>query len=676
MFHKKKFYKVIIHSFVLLIISFLVVFIVKSIDVKYDTVVDKNKFTENVSTAGINTQSYFKLSENDLSKAESILKKRNCATVEYNEMIKEQYPEFKNNLENLERDIQRLTQTYDRSGRSVITIPVVVHVVYNTPIQNISGAQVQTQIDVMNEDFRRLNSDTVNTPAPFKHLGADVELEFCLARRDPNNNPTLGITRTYTTVTSFSLNNAVKYTSTGGHDIWDRDKYLNIWVCNLGGILGYAQFPGGPPSTDGVVSHYLYTGTIGTASSPYHLGRTVTHEIGHWLNLWHIWGDDGGSCVGSDFVDDTPNQADETYGCPPFPQISCNNGPNGDMFMNYMDYSDDACFNIFTLGQSTRMNIVMDGIRVSLKTSNGCSNVSGVPLAEFTADSTNIIYGGSVNFSDLSAGIPTNWNWTFTGGSPSSSNVQNPTVAYSTPGSYSVKLIVSNTHGSDTLEKVNFIHVDGAPMAPVNLLEPPNISSVNTNSSDTSKLHFKWTSAGSDPSINYKWKIKKGGTSNEKVFTSNNSGADTVFTIRHSMLDSIAQDFGTTGDSVLCAWSVWSYNGVDSASSNIFIVILKRTNVGITQISSTIPDKFSLGNNYPNPFNPTTKIVFDLPKAVHTELKIYDVMGREVETLVNNNLQPGRYEYTWNAHTLSSGIYFYRIKAGKFIDNKRMVLIK
>jgi PKD repeat protein len=322
------------------------------------------------------------------------------------------------------------------------------------------------------------------------------------------------------------------------------------------------------------------------------------------------------------------------------------------------------------------MNIIIDGSRASLKTSNGCSNVSGVPLAEFGADSINIIFGGSVNFSDLSAGIPTTWNWTLTGGSPSSSNVQNPTVTYNTPGSYAVKLIVSNAHGSDTLEKTGYIRVNGAPMSVISLLEPPNITSVNTNPSDTSTIQFKWTSAGSDPSINYKWKIKKGGTSNEKIYLSNNSGVDTVFTIRYGLLDSIAQDFGTTGDSVICTWSAWSFNGVDSASSNIFIVILKRTNVGITQLSSTIPDKFKLENNYPNPFNPTTKIVFEIPKSVNVELRIYDAIGREIETLVNNKLQPGRYEYTWGAHTLSSGLYFYRLKANGFVQTKRMVLIK
>ncbi|MFM8488944.1 MAG: zinc metalloprotease, partial [Bacteroidota bacterium] len=177
-----------------------------------------------------------------------------------------------------------------------------------------------------------------------------------MAQQDPSGNPTNGIVRVQTTVNGFSTNDNVKFSSSGGSNIWNRDRYLNIWVCNLSsGLLGYAQFPGGPANTDGVVIDYQAFGTNGTAQAPFNLGRTATHEVGHWLNCYHIWGDDGTACTGTDQVSDTPNQADENYGCPVFPVISCNNGPNGDMFMNYMDYVDDGCMNMFSLGQSTRM---------------------------------------------------------------------------------------------------------------------------------------------------------------------------------------------------------------------------------------------------------------------------------------------------------------------------------
>lgn len=282
--------------------------------------------------------------------------------------------------------IEQLTQQWIKENpaglRAVITIPVVFHVVYNTTAENLSDEQLLSQLQVLNEDFRRLNPDAGSTRAAFQPVAADCEFEFCLAQRDPYGNPTNGIVRVYTTKTSFSANDDVKKSSKGGSDAWDRNSYLNIWVCDLsGGLLGYAQFPGGPAATDGIVIDYAYTGRGGTAQTPYHLGRTATHEVGHWLNCYHIWGDDGTSCSGSDQVSDTPNQADETYGCPlPAARISCSNGPDGDQYENYMDYTDDACMNMFTAGQKARMHALFSptGARVSLLSSLGCVPPDGI----------------------------------------------------------------------------------------------------------------------------------------------------------------------------------------------------------------------------------------------------------------------------------------------------------
>ena len=138
--------------------------------------------------------------------------------------------------------------------------------------------------------------------------------------------------------------------------------------------MGYSQFPGGPASTDGIVIAYQYFGNTGTAVAPFNKGRTTTHELGHWLNLYHIWGDDNGSCSGSDYVQDTPNQSNYNYSCPTFPHPSCSN--TSDMFMNYMDYTDDICMNIFTEGQKQRMLAVLNTSRASLKTSDKCQIVS------------------------------------------------------------------------------------------------------------------------------------------------------------------------------------------------------------------------------------------------------------------------------------------------------------
>ena len=170
----------------------------------------------------------------------------------------------------------------------------------------------------------------------------------------------------------------MKRSSTGGDDAWDASQYLNIWCCNLGGgLLGYAQFPGGAAATDGVVFLYSSIGSVAQPGtySPYNLGRTATHEVGHWLNLRHINGDTN---CGNDLVSDTPTQQALNFGCPAFPHVTCSNGPNGDMFNNYMDYGDDNCLNMFTAGQGTRMTAALNGPRVSIKTSPGCQDVTGI----------------------------------------------------------------------------------------------------------------------------------------------------------------------------------------------------------------------------------------------------------------------------------------------------------
>jgi len=261
--------------------------------------------------------------------------------------------------------MERHRRAHEARGKPYV-LPVVVHVVYRTASENISVAQVRSQIAVLDRDFRAANPDRANTPAPFAGLVADAQVEFRLATVDPKGNPTNGITRTKTTRTSFGSNDKVKRTSAGGINPWPTRKYLNIWVCSLGeGLLGYAQFPGGPPATDGVVILNTAFGTTGTATAPFNLGRTATHEVGHYLNLRHIWGDTE-DCSGGDLVADTPNAETANTGEPLFPHVSCMNGPNGDMFMNYMDYVDDPAMFMYSLGQVQRMHVTLDGPRRTL----------------------------------------------------------------------------------------------------------------------------------------------------------------------------------------------------------------------------------------------------------------------------------------------------------------------
>lgn len=257
-----------------------------------------------------------------------------------------------------------------RTSSSVLTIPVVVHVVYNTSAQNISDAQIQSQIDVLNQDFNKTNADTVNTPSVFKPYAASANIQFVLAKQDPNGNATSGITRTATSNTVFTTNSYVKFDTYGGKNAWNTTQYLNLWVCNLSGCAGYAAMPGASASVDGVVINYMCFGTTGALMSTTTKGRTATHEVAHWLGLAHIWGPSG-TC-GDDAMADTPTQEKANSGVPAFPHVSaCSPNSNGDMFMNYMDYSDDVARNMFTINQVNYMNATLSGYRSSLLTSLG-----------------------------------------------------------------------------------------------------------------------------------------------------------------------------------------------------------------------------------------------------------------------------------------------------------------
>lgn len=291
---------------------------------------------------------------------------RKCGTMEVHNRLLEQYPTFRKNLVEFENLVARRARSGAAARTALATIKMVVHVVYNTPDEQISSAQVSSEIDALNRDYSAGNADKSKIPAVWSGMSIDTKIRFALATIDPNGQPTNGITYTQTANTSFGQDDSVKSAATGGADPWPTDKYLNIWVCTLANdLLGYAQFPGGPAETDGVVILNRAFGTIGTSTAPFNLGRTGTHEVGHFLNLHHIWGDTS-NCEGTDFVDDTPNAQLPNYGKPVFPHITCSNGPSGDMFMNYMDYVDDDTMVLFTPGQSARMNAALDGPRNSL----------------------------------------------------------------------------------------------------------------------------------------------------------------------------------------------------------------------------------------------------------------------------------------------------------------------
>ena len=332
---------------------------------------------------------------------------RTCHTMDNLDRLIQANPRANEQMQKIETHTHKFEQQFNNKAVSgVVTIPVVVHVVYNGSSQNISDAQVASQIQVLNEDFRRLNTDKSNTPSTFSSIASDIEVEFCLASVDPNGNVSSGITRTSTSYSSFSGNDGVKSSSTGGKNAWATDQYLNLWVCNMSGsTLGYAQFPGsGSAATDGVVISYKYFGRNGSAQAPFNKGRTATHEVGHWLNLRHIWGD--GGCSYDDYVTDTPLAGNEHYGCPSWPQATCS---SNDMFMNYMDYVDDACMNLFSAGQKSRMRALFSagGHRESLLTSGGCGNTT-VGFCASTGQDASYEWIANVNIGSINNSTGTN----------------------------------------------------------------------------------------------------------------------------------------------------------------------------------------------------------------------------------------------------------------------------
>lgn len=435
--------------------------------------------------------------------AQSNPNKVKCGSDEYNKQLMQSDQSFKIN----QQEIERLTEDYisnigtNRVASAVVTIPVVFHIVYNTATQNITENVIKTQLDVLNEDYNNINFDRRAIRPNYRPLAGNMDIKFVMARQDPSGNPTNGITRTSTAKTFFcTSSNEAKFTATGGKDIWNRDKYLNIWVVpaissscasNLANILGYAQFPGGAANTDGVVIGYEFVGRP-SSGAPYNLGRTATHEVGHWLNLRHIWGDDSNGngtcttseCSGTDQVADTQNACEENYGNLSCYTKNCTTTSNdGEMFYNYMDYTNDAYMYGFTPGQCNR-SAALFGIstpsRALLLTSNGGANVASSPTTdagitavispaattvnnltttfdvevELTNFGTAALTSCDINYY-VNATTPTTFNWSGSLAAGSSINVVLPTPLTVNAGTHYFYASTSNPNGTTDGTTVN-----------------------------------------------------------------------------------------------------------------------------------------------------------------------------------------------------------------------------
>ena len=544
----------------------------------------------------------------------------------------------------IEEKIQKFSN--GKRGVPIINIPVVFHVVYKNNTENISEAQILSQLTILNEDFRRQNIDQINTPSDFASLSADTEINFCLAQRTPSNDTTNGITRTETSVNSFSLfDDRIFYDSLGGKNIWDSELYLNIYICDLTSVLGFAAFPSSNPEIDGVVIDFENFGNIGTATAPYHKGRTCTHEVGHWLNLMHIWGD---MLCGDDFVNDTPEQESSNYGCPAHPSPSCSN--NGDMFNNYMDYTNDACMNMFTIGQKTRMQATLATARQSVASSMACyipyedigitkinsiSNNSfcgnqlniDVELSNFSADEIN----SAVISYQLNNQTIVNYNWDGYLASGSSTNVMIGTEIVPT-GSYELLIYSSSPNGfhdlnfsNDTI-KVLFNVVEGNAYN-IGIFTDNYAEEVSWEITDQNNLQI---ASGNDLSNN----------SLNEFEVCLEFDSCYIFTIYDSYSDGICCDFGNGFFSI----NEDVFSGIYSDSYSINLCDLTNSSQKINKTTTIHPNP-SKGN-----------FVF-LSNNIICQLKVYDINGKVILSR-----KPLEKSFKIDLSILKSGFYTAHIK--------------
>lgn len=371
------------------------------------------------------------------------------------------------------QQLEEFTQNYTMGAERVHRIiPVVFHVIHNYGPENISKEQILDALRIINEDYQLQNEDQSEVISAFQGIVANIDIEFRLATIDPNGNCTEGITRTVSELTYSADNNVKELIS------WPRNKYLNIWIVdNISfGAGGYAYLPGSAPGAqnDGIVVINTQFGSIGTSNGSNFSARTLTHEIGHFLNLEHPWGGtnspgDAENCDIDDEVNDTPNTIGVAGQNCNLSQTTCGSLDN---VQNYMDYS--SCAIMFTEGQRQRMTAALNSSTAGRNNLWSSSNLAATgvdgtpqvctPIVDFHANTDENCANSDITFTDLSYNADVdpswNWNWSFPGGTPSTSNDQNPVISYSEPGTYAVTLTITNSAGSSSKTKTNYIHIN------------------------------------------------------------------------------------------------------------------------------------------------------------------------------------------------------------------------
>ncbi len=672
---------------------------------------------------------------------QEVMRQNWCGSVEAMEKHFLNHPELKQGFEAYQAQAnseQNLPQ--QRTAAATYTIPVVFHVLHQYGVENISDAQINDQMAIFNRDFNRQNADTTVVIPPFKNLIGDVHFAFQLAKKDPNGNCTSGINRYYDANTASWTGQASDYLYT-----WDSRKYLNIYVVRsiASGAAGYAYYPGSLSLSDDMDAILIlsnYVGSIGTSSVG--KSRALTHEVGHWFNLQHVWGNTNnpGVACGNDQVSDTPITKGFTS-CPT--QATSDNCTAGiyENYQNYMDYS--YCSVMFTPGQATRMtNAINNGVvgRNNLSSASNL-NATGIspvancaPKADFTSNKQVVCVNQSVNYSDISnISAPTSWNWTFPGGSPSTSSVQNPTVTYNAPGTYSVLLTASNANGSTSETKVNYITVVNTPQTaslqegfetgaiPNTTWSVRNTASFGSNWQQTAAASASGSKSAKvdqsieagtsvelySPTYNFaampgvaltmKWAGAERDTSTHasndilSVQFSTNCGATWSPRInRNIKTGSLGVSALQTGGNFVPAPSQFYQDNVPLAgltsepnvmfkfkftaeygmSNNFYLDDINLTSVtGIAELPL-----ISTIQIFPNPASDLVTVEFDLADDKNINVEMKDVLGRLIKTGTSSFLQAGHHQIHIPLGDVAKGIYFISVSSNAQVLTKKLVI--
>jgi PKD repeat protein len=637
-------------------------------------------------------------------------------------------PEELARMAEAEAELDAFTNQFIANGggaeRADYVIPVVFHIIHNNGPENISDAQVEDAIRVLNNDFNKLNTDWPGVRPEFLDLVADVGIEFRLARKDPQGNCTNGITRTVSALTYVGDQEMKELIQ------WPRNRYLNVWIsASANGAAGYTYRPGSVsnwPQADGIVQLHNYTGSIGTSSS--FTSRTLTHEVGHWLNLAHTWGNSNdaalaSNCGGDDGVTDTPNTIGWT---------SCNLNGNTcgslDNVENYMDYS--YCSKMFTVGQRTRMLAALNASTAQRNQLTQQSNLiaTGVDgpgflcVARFTSNSQSVCAGTTVTFNDVSFHNVAERTWSFPGGTPSESSDQTPAVEYNTPGTYAVTLEVSDGTSTLTSTQTSYITVlanpgasvpvedgfeayDSLDEAPWTVVDPDedngfeiteaaastgNKSVRLVNTSSMASRFDELVSGTFDMSdvssirIAYRYAYARRNSANDdrlRFYVSNNCGE--TWSLRQQLRGSTNLNTGgvVTGSFVPTS-SQWEYAEVANVSAtyhtsdfrfkfefesdggnNVYIddININGSSVGLDEMTGLDMDLRVV----PNPAKGEAQVLFNMNRTDPISVELVDVLGRSLGILYEGKAAQGLQRVDLPVPELRSGMYFVRLLSGQ-----------